>query len=130
LYEVVRKGVIHNDLFYINATKDYLRNDGVLRNSDWWRRCTVTPESMPNDFVRNNNMLWNSERRRLMLISLERYYLIYDQSSRERKSDTQQELSPKRITDKPNSTKKHSLGKLQSNCQPRLRCVRADIAVT
>ncbi|KFY47500.1 hypothetical protein V495_01938 [Pseudogymnoascus sp. VKM F-4514 (FW-929)] len=139
LQEVVRRGVIHNDIFKENDDWASVRSDASWWTTDKIRHLKLSQMRKdvcyPN--VRRRNMLWNSERKRVMLIDFERSVLLdaeldepaqterlekiedpekldqpdnleemelpekldqpelsdlQDQSSRKRKSDTQEEL--------------------------------------
>lgn len=82
LQEVILRGVIHNDVF-----KDSRDWASVRKNIYIWSTDNVKKHLLsqmrkavcyPN--VRRRNMLWNSERKRVMLIDFERSIILDDES--------------------------------------------------
>lgn len=107
LQEVVLRGVIHNDVF--KDSKDWA---SVRKNTDVWSTDKEKQHMLsqmrkavcyPN--VRQRNMLWNSERKRVMLIDFERSILLDDESDK---------------PDQPEQTEQlHQLEKLEQPEQPK-----------
>lgn len=94
LQEVVLRGVIHNDVF--KDSKDWA---SVRKNTDIWSTDKEKRNMLsqmrkavcyPN--VRRRNMLWNAERKRVMLIDLERSILLDDESDEPDQPDETEQL--------------------------------------
>ncbi|KFX93061.1 hypothetical protein O988_07000 [Pseudogymnoascus sp. VKM F-3808] len=89
LQEVVRRGVIHNDIFKENDDWASVRSDASWWTTDKIRQLKLSQMRKavcyPN--VRRRNMLWNSERKRVMLIDFERSVLLDEESDESTQSE-------------------------------------------
>ncbi|KFY92277.1 hypothetical protein V498_05060 [Pseudogymnoascus sp. VKM F-4517 (FW-2822)] len=89
LQEVVRRGVIHNDICKDSTFWSSVR-DGTAK---WSARdvkrvmLSKTGKDLCYTKMRKRNMLWNSEQKRVMIIDFERSILIDDESDESDQSD-------------------------------------------
>jgi hypothetical protein len=146
LQEVVRRGVIHNDIFKENDDWASVRSD-----ASWWTtnktgqlKLSQMRKAVCYPNVRRRNMLWNSERKRVMLIDFERSVLLdaesdesvqperlekTEQPEKLDKSDKLEEMELSENLDQPEQSDHHdqSSRKRKSDTQEELSCKNTKI---
>lgn len=136
LQEVMRKGVVHNDMFskHNGSGSEAWRSvhdHTVLWGTDQPRQLLLSNmrKYVSPDDIGDRNMLWNSERKRVMLIDFERSLFIdeesdepdepkepgesdkHEESGRKRKTGAQEGVPSKNIKANNTTIKCRSLGR-------------------
>jgi hypothetical protein len=132
LQEVMRKGVVHNDMFskHNGSGVEAWRSVRDHWGTDQQRQLLLSNmrKYVSSDDIGDRNMLWNSERKRVMLIDFERSLFIdeefdesdepkepgesdkHEESGRKRKTGAQEGVPSKKIKTNNTTIKYRSLG--------------------